>query len=107
MMCDRNGNEIAKQVMMNVSYMLNGKYNLFSVTKLQQNGWALKGDEEKMELTKGKSKVVFDIMIKMPKGAVCAMYFRRTSGSGAKIRNVGISIMDAHAQLGHCHEDTV
>ena len=93
--------------MTNVSYMPNGKYNLFSITKLQQNGWALRGDEEKMELTKGKSKVMFDIVIKMPKGAVYAMYFRRTSSGGTEIRNVGISIMDAHTQLGHCHEDAV
>ena len=107
MMCDRNGNTIAKQVMTNVSFMLNGKYNLFSVTKLQQNGWALRGDEEKMELTKGKSKVVFDIVIKMLKGAVYTMYFWQASGGGTKIGNAGVSIMDAHAQLRHCHEDAV
>ena len=87
--------------------MPSGKHNLFSVTKPQQNGWALKGDEEKMELTKGKSKVVFDIVIKTPKGAVCMMYFRRASGGGAEIGNAGVSMMDTHTQLGHCHEDAV
>ena len=42
------------------------------------------GDERAILIRKGENKVVFDIKIKIPKGAIFATYFKQRVGKGNK-----------------------
>ena len=64
-------------VLKKVTHLPNGKFNLFSITKMTKQSWHLHGDNKAIWLTKGKSKVVFDINILTNKGMLHAIYFKR------------------------------
>jgi hypothetical protein len=98
-----------------------GKYNLFSITKLQNDGWILGGNAAAIWLTKGDIEIKFDIKIPTPKGALYAMYHERkteiaapttvTPGTGAGTANATniqtpkiMSVRKAHDMLGHINE---
>ena len=113
-MCDQFGVELEPGKLCDVSHLPDGKFNLFSVSRLQNEGWLLHGDKDRIWMTKSKNRIVFDIKIQTPKGAVYAMYFKRscvfqeelangaTDGGGLKV-----TIEQAHARLGHIGEDAV
>jgi hypothetical protein len=78
------------------------------------------GDKESIKLTKGNAVICFDIVIPTAKGAIYAMYFKQ----GEEVANmatdnmteeaivpaqkqVRMTIMQAHSQFGHAHEDAV
>ena len=95
-----------------MSHLPDGKFNLFSVSRLQNEGWLWQGDKDCIWMTKEKGKVVFDIKIPTPKGAVYAMYFKRLSvqgehANGATDGGLKLTIEQAHACLGHIGEDAV
>ena len=78
----------------------------------QNEGWLLHGDKDRIWITKEKGKIVFDIKIPAPKGAVYAMYFKHLSVQGELANGMtdgGLKIMigQAHAHLGHIGEDAV
>jgi hypothetical protein len=50
------------------------KYNLFSITKLQNDGWMLGENADAIWLTKEDIEIKFDIKILTPKGVLYAMY---------------------------------
>eukprot|EP00957_Ditylum_brightwellii_P003970 302291-Ditylum_brightwellii.AAC.1 len=56
-------------------------YNLFGLTKLQEEGWSLGGDTNTIWITKGNQKVTFDIKTKTPKGAIFAIYIKRKAAT--------------------------
>jgi hypothetical protein len=60
-----------------VTHLPEGKYNLFSITKLQNESWILSGDANAIWLTKGDIEIKFDIKIPTPKGLLYAMYHQR------------------------------
>ena len=64
--CDRFGNPLAKTVLQEVEVIAKG-YNLFSVTKLQVDGWKLHGDQNCIQLTRGAHTITFDIPISIRK----------------------------------------
>jgi hypothetical protein len=72
--CDKNGNVLNEAKITDVTHLPEGKYNLFSITKLQNEGWILSGDANMIWLTKGDIEIKFDIKIPTPKGALYAMY---------------------------------
>ena len=76
-MCDKEGHELGVATLKDVAYLPMSKFNLFSVTKLQREGWILHGHKNQIKLTKGTSSVVFDIVIDTPKGAIYGMYLKR------------------------------
>ena len=48
-------------------------FSLFSITERQKEGWNIHGDDKAIWLTKVSSKVMFDIVINTPRGALfCA-----------------------------------
>jgi hypothetical protein len=71
--CDKSGNKEDKIRMSDVKVVPDNKFNLFSITKRLNSGWKLGGDEKSMWLSKGKNKVVFDLMIKTKGGYIFAM----------------------------------
>jgi hypothetical protein len=76
MMCSKQGNELGMATLKDVAYLPTSKFNLFSVTKLQRDGWFLHGNKNQIKLTKGNNLVVFDIVIDTPKGAIYEMYLK-------------------------------
>jgi hypothetical protein len=77
MMCDHHGNQVGPVRLGEVKLLPNGKYNLFSVTKLMKNGWSMSGDKTGMRLVKDGMKIVFDIVIPTKEGILYAMYMQR------------------------------
>ena len=111
-MCDQYGVEIGPGKLHEVSHLPDGKFNLFSVLRLQNEGWLLHGDKDCIWMTKEKGKIVFDIKILTPKGAVYAMYFKHLSiqgelANGTTDGGSKLTIGQAHARLGHIGEDAV
>jgi hypothetical protein len=46
MRCDKHGNEFGISELVEVTYLPNGKFNLFSIMKMQMNGWKLHGNDK-------------------------------------------------------------
>ena len=111
-MCDQYGVKIGPSKLREVSHLPDGKFNLISVLRLQNEGWLLHGDKDPIRMAKDKGKIVFDIKIPTPKGAVYAMYFKRLSvqgelANGTTDGSLQLTIGQAHACLGHIGEDAV
>jgi hypothetical protein len=56
-----------------VTHLPSGKFNLFSLTRLQQQGWLLGRDKTAIWLTNADQKVTFDMKIPTNKGLLFAM----------------------------------
>ena len=71
---------------MDVSVLLHGKYNLFSLGTMMKKGWQMSGDDQGIIISKGGIQLVFDIIIPTPKGILYAMYLKR---GAAEVAGVG------------------
>ena len=71
------GKELCVSRMRDISHLPNTKFNLFSISKLQNNRWLLFRNKDKIWIKKGEHKVTFDVKIPMPKGAVFAIHVKR------------------------------
>jgi hypothetical protein len=74
MITDQSGNEILHATLQSVKHVRSAKFNLFSLTKRQKDSQLLNSDSEKIWITKGEQKIVFDICIKTPEGLIFALY---------------------------------
>jgi hypothetical protein len=83
---DKNGNEILSARLQNVKHVKSAKFNLFSLTKRQKDGWLLSGDSEAISIMKGGLKIVFDIRIETPEGLIFALYHK---WNGDKVNATG------------------
>jgi hypothetical protein len=122
-LCDKNGNVLNDAKIIDVTHLPEAKYNLFSITKLQNEGWILGGNADAIWLTKGDVESKFDIKIPTPKGVFYAMYHQRdteiaaptttTPNQGATTVAAVIparkrmSVKKAHDMLGHINEKAV
>jgi len=75
-MCNKQGVMLGTGMIRDVVHLPTGCFNLFSVTKLIKDGWALGADKNALWLTKGNMKINFDIIIPTPKGMIFAMYMK-------------------------------
>ena len=108
--CDKYGVELSTGRLKDVTHLPGAKFNLFSISKMQNEGWLLFGDKEKIWIEKNGHKVVFDIKIPTPKGAVFAMYYKRKQSdeiANSATDNEKLTIQQAHQRLGHIGEDAV
>ena len=124
--CNRYG---AEQFPFNIkiNHCPEGRFNLLSISKFQQEGWLLHGDENRIWLTKGTTTLLFDIKISTRKSVLYCAYLKRdgcdsistsrmqaleTRESEFAQANLGmitpvsnpnntIPIESAHARLGH------
>jgi hypothetical protein len=114
--CDKYGNQVMSnaktQDNQDVTLILGGRFNLFSISKLQIEGWIMHRVKNGIMLTKGDKTIVFDIVIPTPKGAVFAMYFKRTLATGTEIANPSVtaegttlSVKQVHVKYVHANED--
>jgi hypothetical protein len=123
-LCDKNGNVLNDAKISDVTHLPKGKYNLFSIKKLQNDGWTLGGNADAIWLTKGDIEIKFKIKIPTPKGVLYAMYHERkteiaapttiTPGTGVGTVNATniqtpkiMSVKKAHDMLGHINEKAV
>jgi hypothetical protein len=106
-----------------VTHLPKAKYNLFSITKLQNDGWTLGGNADAIWLTKGDVGIKFDIKIPTPKGVLYAIYHQRNTEIAAPMTatpNAGattdaaiiptpkrMSVKRARDMLGHINEKAV
>ena len=80
--------------------------NLLSLSRMLKQGWKMSATEESIIMRKVSLKICFDLVIQPKHGALYCAYFscnRRMQG-GALINGVQMSIMMAHAILGHGNE---
>ena len=63
--CDHQGNQLDNVVLTNVSVVPSSAFNLFSITKMQLQGWVLGSDKDNLWITKGCQTIHFDIKIEM------------------------------------------
>jgi hypothetical protein len=122
-LCDKNGKVLNDTKISDVTHLPDAKYNLFSITKLQNDGWTLGGNADAIWLTKGDIEIKFDIKIPTPKGVLYAMYHQRNTEIAAPTMttpNTGaatveaiiptpkrMSVKKAHDMLGHINEKDV
>ena len=109
--CDHQGNQLDNIVLTNVSVVPSSAFNLFSITKMQLQGWVLDGNKDSLWITKGRRTIWFDIKIKMPEGCVFAMYITR--GRESEMGNVAaedhnnktaMTFQQVHDRLGHMND---
>ena len=114
--CNKNGQRLTTATLTNVQHVPNNKFNLFSLTKRMNDGWKLHGDKDKIWITKGQHKVVFDIKIPTKHGAVYCMYFERDipEPTAASLTNnndptpkVSLTNERAHDLFVHVNQDKV
>jgi hypothetical protein len=117
--CNKEGQEVSVAIMKDVTYLPGGHFNLFSCSRLQQEGWLMTGDKELIKMTKGDAEICFDIVIPTAKGAIYRMYFKRGGEVGNMVtdannqveeaapKQLKMSIQQAHSQFGHAHKDAV
>ena len=107
--CDHQGNQLDNVVLTNVSVVPSSAFNLFSITKMQLQGWVLGGDKNNLWITKGRRTIRFDIKIETPEGCVFAMYVTREResemGTVAAANNnnktMTMTFRQVHDRLGH------
>jgi hypothetical protein len=99
--CDKYGTQMQETLLTEVTLLSNGPFNLFSVGRITNKlGWLLHGDRDKFWLEKNGNKVVFDIVVQTPKGAVYCMYFKRTA-EGAE---VGGAMVESKMTMNCAHD---
>lgn len=90
-----------------VSFNPKFNFNLFSAARCLSQGWTMYGSKKDITLTSpcGTHKIVFDIVVHTPKGAIFAtMLKRQQEFANAEVESTlrPISLKEAHAKLGHC-----
>jgi hypothetical protein len=79
---DQFGNEVIAATLRNVKHVQSAKFDLFSITKRQKDGWLLGRNSEKIWIEKGEHKIVFDIRIETPEGLIFALLHKRKETGG-------------------------
>ena len=101
---DCHGNDGARMVMQDVHLVPSSQFNLFSLSAMQLKGWILGGNMNSTWITKGKAKLVFDIVIPTRKGAVYCMYFRRdrsdVAGAATDPKPVKLTVQEVTIDSG-------
>jgi hypothetical protein len=72
--CDKTGTTVSSTKIQDALFLPSAMYNLFSITKLQWEGWTLYGDAKCLKLSKSKATIKFDILILTAKGMLYVMY---------------------------------
>jgi hypothetical protein len=99
--------ELGMATLSDVVYLLTGRFNLFSLTKMAQAGWILGGDPEEIWLTKESHHLSFDNVIPTPKGVLFAMYIQRDMEIAGATADAGpiMSTQQVHDHLAHPGEE--
>jgi hypothetical protein len=85
--CDKHGKDLFPFTIQ-MNHCPEGRFNLLSISKFQQEGWFLCGDEEKIWLTKGDQTLVFDIKISTRKSVLYCAYLKRDGCDGIELNKI-------------------
>eukprot|EP00957_Ditylum_brightwellii_P088831 6764775-Ditylum_brightwellii.AAC.1 len=104
--CAKTGGKLHPCTICTVKYCKEKRYNLFNITRHQKSRWRLHGDADSIWITKGSSKIVFDIKILTKEGMIFATYIKRTQENEAANADTDswpfmCNINKAHNLLGH------
>jgi hypothetical protein len=109
---NKAGQLVQRNITLGDVAVIPGGYSLFSITKLQQDGWVTYGDANGISMKKDGMTIAFDIPIRTEKGVVFAMYCRRTHNSTDNMacaqlerKQKVMSLKLAHEQMGHMNEE--
>ena len=100
--CNKQGKELYDATIKKLVYVPGSSFNLFSLSKRLENGWKMRGDAKALWLEKDAYKIMFDIKIKIPKGALfCAYFKRKECATTAKNSGKQMSVRLAHDVSEH------
>ncbi|KAL7577787.1 hypothetical protein ACA910_010543 [Epithemia clementina (nom. ined.)] len=102
--CNKSGQAEFEIKLRDVALVPTAAFNLFSVAKLQLQGWQLGGDKNSIWLQQGRQKLTFDIKINTPEGCVFTMYVTRDKQEnemGNVVKDQVWTIQQAHDKFGH------
>ena len=108
--CNRHGVKLHAAKIVDVNYVPQNKFNLFSLTKMIKQGWILHRNKECIWLTKDSMEISFDIAIQTAAGTLYCAYLKRVTNAneiaGAEVPT-RMNINKAHDLLGHSDEQKV
>ena len=115
---DKNGNNVHKIRITNIMHSDSCRFNLFSMSRMVNEGWKLSGDEDSLRLKKNEFELVFDIKVPTPKGFLYCMRVIRDNDVSEESGSPGVdkdiktqkkkktmNIKTAHDALGHMDEE--
>ena len=74
--CNRHGMKLNAAKIVDVNYIPQNKFNLFSLTKMIKQGWILHGNKERIWLTKDAMEISFDNTIQTAAGTLYCTYLK-------------------------------
>ena len=81
-------------IMQDVMYVPDGRYNLFSITKMIKGGWKLQGSmDEGITLTKDDKEIYFRQKVHTTKGVLFVACIRRRQTKGTQRTKGHISLL--------------
>ena len=90
-----------------VTHLPSGHHNLWSISKMLQDEWAMTGDSTKIILFKNGVSIIFDIVVPTTTGHLyCLKFIRHTQEAtciGIKHPNCRVDLDVLHARLFHMH----
>ena len=107
-MVNKNGIGVGTEILNNVAYSPQIKYNLCSLSTSMDDGWKMTGDTKGIMMVKKGRNLVFDIIIRTDTQLVYCLYFNCMTNELACTsitHRKPWSINDAHEQLGHLGKD--
>ena len=106
--CDPLGKEKLSATITGAKLTKGAKFNLFSLSKMQRDGWLLFGNKEAIWITKGNTRLDFDIRIETEEGYIYALYHKRTNKvtNESSVAVIGrnkskMTLKEAHGKFGH------
>jgi hypothetical protein len=104
---DQYGKKLDNFTLTNVKFVEKQKFNLFSTSKLVDEGWTPGGNRQAITFAKDGRILKFDIKIATASGCLFAICLtRREVGDAALAAVQKMTVLQAHQRLGHCNEDT-
>jgi hypothetical protein len=103
-MFSKHGDKLFNLELSDVHYVPGQKFNLFSITKAMEQGWALGGNSKVgLYVSKGDKKIVFDERVPTKNGIILGGYMLRTetATANALVKKPTISLRAAHDRFGH------
>ncbi len=106
---DKDGTQVGKVLIAEVSHLPESNFSLSSLTRLQKMEWTLSGNADYIKLQKGGKSLLFNIVINTPNGALYVGKFSRKGGNevmgGTAHKAPTYNINKAHKLLVHNNEN--
>ena len=107
----KNGNKSPIITLQHVTHLSKGCHNLWNISKMLLNGWSMKGDYNKIVLTRDGISIVFDIVAPTTTGCLYCLRFTCDTQEDLHIgikRLAPLATLEVlHARLGHMNTAAV